>query len=284
MSGKRAGADGDRLLLLDILLGQATLALYLASLAVYGWLLQSNQRKIGALATLLLSAGIVTHYLALLERSHALNAVPYQDLAGAMSLFAWLLGLTYLGLEAWHRQRSVGPLVLPFVILFFVASGLMPSSGKPAPARGSLFALHVTSNVLAYAAFALSFVVSAIYLLQNRVLRQRQPGSVFWRFPPLETLERVSRSAVWVGTAALLFGTALGFYWSHRLQGRAWNADAKEVLAILILVAYGSYLWLGRTTTWRGARAAALCAANFLLVLFSYTIVNLYLSRYHRYF
>ena len=87
-----------------------------------------------------------------------------------------------------------------------------------------------------------------------------------------------------VGTGALLLGTALGFYWSHQLQGHAWNADAKEILAILILAAYGAYLWLGRTTAWRGARAAGLCVANFLLVLFSYTIVNLYLTRYHRYF
>jgi len=284
VAGKRAGADGDRLPLLDTLLGQASLVLYLASFAVYGWLLQASQRKIGAAATLLLSAAIATHYAALLQRSHELHAVPYQDLAGSMSLFAWLLALTYLGLEALHRQRSVGPLVLPFVILFFVASGAMPGSSAAAPAHGALFALHVTTNVLAYAAFAISFVLSAIYLLQNRVLRQRQPGSAFWRFPPLETLERVSRSAVWVGTAALLFGTALGFYWSHQLQGRAWNADAKEILAILILAAYGAYLWLGRTTAWRGARAAGLCVANFLLVLFSYTIVNLYLTRYHRYF
>ncbi len=236
------------------------------------------------MATLLLSTGLLTHYFALLGRSQALHSVPYQDLAGSMSLFAWLLALTYLGLEALHRQRSVGALLLPFVVAFFLASGLMTASPNPAPARGSLFALHVTSNVLAYAAFAISFVLSSIYLIQNRVLRQRHPGSVFWRFPPLETLERVSRSAVWVGTGALCFGTALGFYWSHRLQGRAWTADAKEILAIVILGAYSGYLWLGRTTAWRGARAARWCVSSFVLVLFSYTIVNLFLSKYHRYF
>jgi len=254
------------------------------SLVAYVWLLRTNQRSVGAAATLMLSAGLVTHYLALLGRSHELGSVPYQDLPGSMSLFAWLLALTYLGLEAFHRQRSVGPLLVPFVVVFYLVSGLMPGSSNPAPARGALFALHVTSNVLAYAAFAISFVLSAIYLIQNRVLRQRQPGSFFWRFPPLETLERVSRSAVWVGTGAMLFGTSLGFYWSHRLQGRAWSADAKEILAIVILAAYGSYLWLGRTTAWRGARAARWCVASFVLVMFSYTIVNLFLSKYHRYF
>lgn len=274
----------ERLPLLNSLLGQVTLVLYVGSLLAYIWLLRTNQRTIGAAATVLLSLGLVTHYFALLGRSHNLQSVPYQDLAGSMSLFAWLLALTYLGLEAVHHQRSVGPLVMPFVLGFFLVSGLMWGSSNPAPARGALFALHVTSNVLAYAAFAISFVLSAIYLVQNRVLRQRQPGSVFWRFPPLETLERISRSAVWVGTGALSFGTVLGFYWSHRLQGRAWNADAKEILAISMLAAYGGYLWLGRTTAWRGARAARWCVGSFVLVLFSYTIVNLFLSKYHRYF
>lgn len=260
------------------------MALYASSLAIYWWLLCTNARKLGPLSTALLAGGIATHYLALLERSHSLQAVPYQDLAGSMSLFAWLLGLTYLGLEVVHRQRSVGALLLPFVLVFFLASAGMPGSSLPAPARGPLFALHVTMNALGYAAFAISFVLSGMYLIQNRVLRQRQPHSIFWRFPPLETLERVSRSAVWVGVCASLAGTVLGFYWSHRLQGRAVTADAKEIVSLLILAVYAGYLWLGRTTAWRGARAAALCAASFLLVVFSFTVVNLYLSRYHRYF
>ena len=265
-------------------MGQAALALYLASLGMYCWWLAANRQRLGHAATSLLGLGIAAHYFALLERSRAVGAVPYQDLAGSMSLFAWLLALTYLGLELVHRQRAVGPLVLPFVLVFFAVSGSIHASAAPAPARGPLFALHVTVNVLAFAAFAISFVLSAVYLLQNRVLRARQPGSAFWRFPPLETLERVSRSAVWLGTAALAFGTVLGFYWAHQLQGRAWNADAKEITSLLILLVYALYLWLGRTTAWRGARAAGLCVASFLLVMFSYTVVNLYLSRYHRYF
>lgn len=258
--------------------------LYGASLGLYWWLLYTNERKLGILATALLAGSVASHYFALLARSVALHAVPYQDLAGSMSLFAWLLALTYLALELIHRQRSIGALLLPFVFVFFLVSGSMQGSSSAAPARGPLFALHVTANALAYSAFAISFILSAIYLIQNRVLRQRQPNSIFWRFPPLETLERVSRSAVWVGVCASLFGTALGFYWSRVLQGRAVTADAKEVVSVLILAAYAAYLWLGRTTAWRGARAAALCTASFVLVVFSFTVVNLYLSRFHRYF
>jgi HemX protein len=258
--------------------------LYGGALAIYWWLLYTNERKLGILATALMAAGVATHYFALLERSQILHGVPYQDLAGSMSLFAWLLGLTYLSLELIHSQRSVGALLLPFVLVFFLVSATLQGRTAPAPARGPLFALHVTINALAYSAFAISFVLSSIYLIQNRVLRQRQPNSIFWRFPPLETLERMSRSAVWVGVCASVVGTSLGFYWSHVLQGHAFTTDAKEIVALLILAAYAAYLWLGRTTAWRGSRAAGLCAVNFLLVVFSFTIVNLYLTKFHRYF
>ncbi|HJY85853.1 MAG TPA: cytochrome c biogenesis protein CcsA [Candidatus Acidoferrales bacterium] len=264
-------------------LGLATLGFYAASLACYVRFLYENRRPIGRAATLTLAAGVLVHYLALLERSRWVHSVPYQDLYGSMSLFAWLLAVTYLGLELLHRQRSVGPFVLPFVLLLFVLANLAPATPPPPPARGALFALHVTLDILAYSAFALSFVLSLIYLLQNRVLRDRRLSTVFWRFPALEVLERMSRSSVMVGLASLGIGMVLGFVWVNRIRGRYWSADPKEIATLLIVALYAGYLWLARTTTWRGARASMICVCNFLFVLFSYTVVNLYLSHYHRY-
>ena len=71
----------------------------------------------------------------------------------------------------------------------------------PPPARGPLFAFHVTLNIWAYAAFALSFVLSLVYLVQDRVLRSHRPGAAFWRFPALDVLDRMARSSVYVGLA-----------------------------------------------------------------------------------
>ena len=266
-------------------LGLETLGMYVMSLGFYAWNLYANKRLLGRAATLSLAGGIVLHYLALLERSRWIHSIPYEDLYGSMSLFAWLLAVTYLGLEIFHRQRSVGPLVLPFVlILFSVAHFASATFPPPPPARGTAFALHVTLNILAYAAFTISFVLSLIYLLQNRLLRDRRLGTVFWRFPALEVLERMSRSSVILGMASLTIGIALGFVWVNRIHGRYWNADAKEITTLLVFLFYATYVWLGRTTAWRGARAAMLCVFNFLFVVFCYTVVNFYLSNYHRFF
>jgi ABC-type transport system involved in cytochrome c biogenesis permease subunit len=94
----------------------------------------------------------------------------------------------------------------------------------------------------------------------------------------------MARSSVLVGLTALLLGVIMGFVWEHRLSGGYSWGDPKVIITLAILVGYAAYLRLSRSTTWRGARAAKLCAFNFVVVLFSYTFVNLYLTRFHRFF
>ncbi len=263
---------------------QATLILYVISFAAYLRNLYVENKGVGRFAALCLAAALVLHYFALMERAQILKAVPYEDLWGSLSFFAWMLGLIYLGLELVHHGRSVGPFVLPFVIILFSLSHIRNVAPHPAPARGPLFALHVTLNILAYSAFALSFVLSAIYLLQNRLLRARRPGGMFWRFPALDVLERMSRSSALVGIIALTAGITFGFVWANRLRGHYWNGDPKEIVSLAVLAFYAVYLFVSRRPAWRGARASILCMFNFMLVLFSYSIVNVYLSRYHNFY
>src|SRR5277367_5491387 len=87
----------------------ATLFLYLASFGLYVWNSREPSRAVGIGATSCLAAGLAMHYIALLVRAHLTHTIPYDDLYGSLSLFAWLLAATYLGLEIIHRQRTVGP-------------------------------------------------------------------------------------------------------------------------------------------------------------------------------
>lgn len=260
------------------------LALYLCSLGLYVHFLYTGRRLSGQLAAAVLAMGLFGHYLALLERSHWVHSVPYDDLYGSLSLFGWLLAATYLGLELYYRQRSMGAFVVPCVLtLFAIGTWSKPYLSATGQQQGAMFALHVTLSVLAYAAFALAFVLSAIYLLEHRYLRRRRPGPGLWRFPPLEGLERMSRGSVRVGLVSLITGTALGILWQWRMQHRFLLTDPKVLVTLVILVLYGLYLRLSVRGGWRGARASLVCVLTFLLVIFSYAIVNVYLSQFHRY-
>ncbi len=263
-----------------------TILAYCASWGLYARSLYSPHARGGRAATIFLAAGLLAHYFLLLERSHLVGSVPYRDLHGAMSLFGWLLGITYLGLELYHRERAVGTFVVPFILLFLLAArstqAVAPAS--PVPPHSVVFALHVTLSILAYAAFALSFVLSAMFLAQERLLRSRRMGNVVWRFPALELLERMSRSSVLVGLASIVAGTLLGFVSVGRLTGQVWHYDPKYVATLFVLFLYAAYLVVGRTANWRGARASKLCVFNFVIVVLSFTVVNVFLSKSHRYF
>jgi ABC-type transport system involved in cytochrome c biogenesis permease subunit len=262
-----------------------TVAAYVLSLGFYARYLSAGRELTGRLGTLFLALGLVAHYFALLERSRGLHTVPYHDLYGSMSLFGWLLAVTYLGLELYHRQRSVGAFVLPFILVFFLAAHLAPADRLPQPElRGAIFAFHVTLSILAYAAFALSFVLSIIFLGEERLLRRHELGTVVWRLPPLELLERMSQSSVLVGLVAIAIGTTLGFVSVDRLTGQFWFYDPKYVVTLFVLLLYVLYFRLAQTAAWRGSRASKLCIFNFVVVVLSFTVVNLYLSHSHRYF
>ena len=263
-----------------------SLALYVASFCCYARLLYAPSDWLGRAATSVLAISIVAQYFALLERSRLTHTIPYDDLYGSMALFAWLLGITYLALEFFHRQRAVGAVVTAWLVIWMAAVEIFAGNlaGHPPRVSGALFAFHVTLNTWAYSAFALSFVLSLVYLAQDRLLRSRHLGAAFWRFPPLDLLDRMARGGVWVGLVALCCGVTIGFIWEHRLSGGyAWG-DPKVIITLAILAVYITYLAVSRRAKWRGSRAAMLCAINFLVVLFSYTVVNLYMTRFHRFF
>jgi ABC-type uncharacterized transport system permease subunit len=263
----------------------STVVAYLLSMVLYFRFLKTGREATGRLATALMFLGLVTHYLALWLRAKGTHTVPYHDLQGSMSLFGWLLAVTYLCLEIYHRQRTVGAFVLPVILAFFFTAYLMPDNPAPlGAAHGTVFALHVTLSILAYAAFALSCVLSLMYLVEERFLRIRKLGDVVWRLPSLELLERMSHTSVLLGLITISVGTALGYLTVDRQAGQAAYFDPKYVVTLIVLLLYLAYFRLARTAAWRGARASKLCVFNFVLVVLSFTVVNLFLTQHHRYF
>ncbi len=260
-----------------------TVLAYLLSMGLYTRYLYTGQELTGRFATLLMFLGLAAHYVSLLLRARGTHTVPYHDLQGSMSLFGWLLAVTYLCLEIYHRQRTVGAFVVPIILAFYFAAYVVPNHpGSPIPAKGVVFALHVTLSILSYSAFALSCVLSLMYLAEERLLRTRKLSEVVWRFPALDLLERMSHTSVLVGLVTIAAGTALGYVALGRQAGGP-SFDPKYLVTLLVLLLYAIYFRLARTTAWRGARASRLCVFNFVLVVLSFTVVNLFLSQHHRF-
>src|SRR5687767_6624962 len=230
-------------------------------------------------APALVVAGLAAQFAHLYGAAKTLGTVPYRTLGGSLALFGWMLWIAYLVLVLRHRERAIGPFLIPFVLAFSLLGVLLPSRAPADPATsGSLFAFHVTLAILAYAAFALSFVLSVLYLIQARQIRRGRTGVLFARLPALDVIGRMNRTTVAIGIVVLSVSVALGVAWARQV----WTGlgDAKLLFAFVTLLVYGLLLWMDRRG-WEGPRVALLSIVGFALVLFSYTFVNLYLSQSH---
>jgi ABC-type transport system involved in cytochrome c biogenesis permease subunit len=88
----------------------------------------------------------------------------------------------------------------------------------------------------------------------------------------------MNRTSVSVGLAVLTVSLILGVLWAEVV----WTslADPKVEWAVATLAVYGFLLWMDRRG-WEGPRVALLSILGFGVVIFSYTVVNLYLTRSH---
>ncbi len=264
------------------LLGWLAVACYVLAEAAAILALVAPRERLSWLTPALVGAGLAFQFRDLLLRARALGSVPYRTLGGSVSLFGWMLGIAFLVLLLRHRERAIGPFLIPFVVVTTVVALLLPDS-RALPAEGThgpLFALHVTLAILAYAAFTFSFVLSLLYLIQNRQLRRRQTGILFARLPALEVISRMNRTSVSIGLVSLTASLTIGLiraqmFWSSL-------ADPKITFALITVAVYGLLLWMERRG-WEGPRVAFLSILGFGVVMFSYTVVNMYLSPSHHF-
>jgi ABC-type uncharacterized transport system permease subunit len=263
-------------------LSAITLILYAAAEILSIAHLRTDKPGYGKSTWGLLLVGFAIHWLALYAGARAAHAVPYHDLPASMSFFAWVVIGAYGILVLRHKESSTGPFLIPIALLFLTASFFAhPVVGpvvKNPKLSGPLFAFHVTTAIVGYAALTMSFVLALLYLIQNQQIRQRKLGLLFSRLPALDVLSRLHHTCVSIGVLALTLATALGLIWAKINWGTFW--DPKVFFTFLIIFIYLFALfprWLG----WGGKKVAILSVTGFAAVFFSYTIVNLFISKGH---
>ncbi len=245
--------------------------------------LRTGRESHGRVTTFLLLLGFLVHFVALEAGGRATGTVPYQNLPGSLSLFAWMLAAAYGVLFLRHREGSTGPFLIPLVIVFMAGSMLTHShaapSATPDPMRsGSLFAMHVTLAILGYAGLTLSFVLAQMYLLQTRQLHKHNLGLLFSRLPALDVLTRLHRTSVALGALALTVASVLGLVWARQNWGTYW--DPKVAFTFLLILVY-SFTLVAPRLGWGGKKIAWTSIAGFVLLMFSYSIVNLFITVGH---
>ncbi|HYB98028.1 MAG TPA: cytochrome c biogenesis protein CcsA [Candidatus Limnocylindrales bacterium] len=229
------------------------------------------------LAPWLLAAGFAMHTFDLLRAFMVGGAPPVASFAGGFSFFAWLLVGLYLALQSRLPLAAAGALVAPLAFIAVLGDALVGASDAALPQglRSPWLPVHVTLAFLGNAVFALAFAVSAIYLLQENLLKTHRSGALIRRLPALERLDRLNHVFLLWGFPLLTLGIVTGGIWSMNAWGHFWSWEPREVLAVLTWILYAGLLQLRMLGDLRGRRAAHWTIAAFSFLLVSYLAVNI---------
>jgi ABC-type uncharacterized transport system permease subunit len=194
------------------------------------------------------------------------DGFPWGTWAGSLNLFVWLVVSAYLIWGCRRPYRLLGLAVMPLAVALLVVARAGGGITTGAASRyGNLFlVLHVGLVLAAFAGFTLAAGLSALYLWQERRLKQR-PAAVLRRgIPPLATLDALALRTVAWSLPALTLGIAVGL---GRLVAEDDGIDALVAATGVTWLVWIAYLGLRWRAGWSGRRAAYLALVGFVLVV-----------------
>ena len=250
---------------MNLVLFDLALLAYVGATALALTHLIQRREAIYRAASLLTQAAWIVHTLALVVRGVELNRPPLGTLVEAISVVGWAAVLFTLWAERQYRVKVLGAFVLPLVsVLGVSAAWLPPGFTDLAPAlRNAWIWVHVILAMLGISAFVLNFAGGVMYLLQERQLKAKRPGALYYRLPSLETLDRLTYRTLTLGFPFLTLGLFLGALWARTAWGSLFTFDPLALFSFLAWLVYAATLSGRAVAGWRGRRAAYFAVVGF---------------------
>jgi len=208
------------------------------------------------LAPRLLGAGAAGHAAYVVVASLVAKVCPINSVHFSLSLASLLATGVYLGGRRRFRIDALGVLLAPLGLVFLMGTFFL---GQPAagPSLGTVFlTLHVVANLAGMALFFLAGGAAALYLVQEKRLKQKRPLVRAGGLPPLEVLDKAVHFFLVAGFPLLTLGIVTGTIWAHRLEGGSVDEILRVVLGYATWALIAAVLLLRAAGGWRGRRAA----------------------------
>ena len=220
------------------------------------------------LARELTLGGWVCHTAAIVLRGFELARAPVLTLAELVSVMLWVVVLVDLWMERRHGLHTLGAFVLPVVLALGLGlpTGLRDLALEPR-ASSAWILVHVALVLVGLAALVLNFGSALMYLLQERQLKTRRPGSLSYRMPSLEMLDRLTLATLTAAFPFLTVGLALGFARAGRAWSRDLLLDPLALFSIVMWIVYAATLSGRVVGHWHGRRAAYFSIVGFCVLL-----------------
>ena len=256
--------------------------LYFASMLLYFAFIAVKKEGVAKVAVGLQIAGLALHTAALVCRGIGAGRLPLTNQYEFATSFAWGLCLVSLIFVLKFKFPVLGAFSAPVVFLIIGYAAMQSKEVKNLmPAlRSNWLGFHVSTAIIAYGAFGVSFVLGVIFLLRERM---RAHGFLDEHIPNREKLDVIAYRSVSLGLLFLTFTIITGAIWAERAWGSYWSWDPKETWSLVTWIIYAAYLHLRIRRGWQGRAAAIFAVIGFVCVIFTYIGVNTLLPGVHSY-
>ncbi|MBW2606980.1 MAG: c-type cytochrome biogenesis protein CcsB [Deltaproteobacteria bacterium] len=219
------------------------------------------------------TAGIILRWI----ESYRLGIghAPLSNLYESLVFFSWTILIIYLFVERKYKNRTIGAFVTPLAFFAMAYASLISDRIQPLiPALKSNWLIaHVITCFIGYAAFAIAFGTSGMYIIKKRDTDEK--SLLLKRFPKANILDELTYQMIMLGFLFLSIGIITGAVWANSAWGRYWGWDPKETWSLITWFVYATLLHAKMMRGWHGKRIAYLSIAGFAAVLFTYFGVNL---------
>lgn len=265
--------------------------LYVAVTVIYLIHGATRSRRVGSVATLFLILILGLHTVGLAYRwieTHetGYGYVPLSNMYESLVFFSWTIALIYLVLEFLYKQKTIGVFVMPFAFLFMALTSIIPGVTEKinplVPAlKSPWLAIHVITCFVGYAAFAVSFWFSILFLFKER--REKNNPAELKFLPSTKLLDEINYRSILIGFPMLTLGIITGAAWANYAWGSYWSWDPKETWSLITWFIYAAFLHARLTRGWSGRKTAILSIIGFGAVIFTYFGVNYFIAGLHSY-
>ena len=160
-------------------------------------------------------------------------------------------------------MEAAGAILLSLAMVLLTASLVEPPGVVGPITESPFFTLHFGLIFLGLAGFALSFALSALFLIERRRLKRKLLEGL-GELPSLDTLDRLNFQTQGLGFVALTVGIAMGIVLSLAgTGGRAGLGDLTVWGTGAIWLWYAAGLYARLFVGWRGRMAAVFGVIGF---------------------
>ena len=255
---------------------------YFASMVMYFIYIAAKKEIFSKIAFSLQAFGFVLHTVAIVCRGVGAGRLPLTNQYEFATSFAWGLCLLSMVFILRFKFHVMGAFISPVVFLMIGYAAMQSKEVRELmPAlRSGWLGFHVSTAIIAYGAFGVSFVLGIIFLLRDKL---REHGFLDQHIPDKQKLDLIEYRSVALGMLFLSFTIITGAIWAERAWGSYWSWDPKETWSLVTWIIYAIYLHLRIRRGYKGKSAAIFAVIGFVCVLFTYIGVNTFIPGIHSY-